>query len=485
MAPLSNKDKMDIIKGSLTGEVDKPAFEAIQEAEQMMAEEEVLQEQSQETIQQPVQQPEVASTGGPAAGPQIPHPNTGPTQPHLVNSASSMEIGLNQASGTSRGATTLGTDGTYRKGGPKFNDPPPFEFSACSTGEWNGGDIKTACGNRDSAHNLYGNFGMTVGKDGNAASGSGRLGLGYSTHVPYSPITGHIGLSGGGRVKMDNEGDFIPIFDATASLGLEGEMGGNSYNWREPWTYGGGLYGKRDLIGGTGTTIGAYGHIGQFSGKIGYNKNTGPEATIGLGLPIREKGGFKEPFAWEPPKLKKSMSFDEMLRRQRFQESSFRHDAVSPKGATGVAQIMPDTLDYAKKKGWVPKSTTMEDVKKFDIAEKIQINYMNNLLDRDWNKGSEKVRRAKALIAYNWGPKNTVRKLNELKKKGIDIYADDLTWISHFNEESKNYVGRILLNEGDFQEQYNQGIKDNIPLKMRSGGCDNSKMLYNKAKRKK
>ena len=95
------------------------------------------------------------------------------------------------------------------------------------------------------------------------------------------------------------------------------------------------------------------------------------------------------------------------------------------------------------------------------------------------------MRRAKALIAYNWGPKNTFRKLNELKKKGIDIYADDLTWISHFNEESKNYVGRILLNEGDFQEQYNQGIKDNIPLKMRSGGCDNSKMLYNKAKRKK
>ena len=57
MAPLSNKDKMDIIKGSLTGEVDKPAFEAIMEAEKLMAEEEVIKEESQQST---VQQPEVA-----------------------------------------------------------------------------------------------------------------------------------------------------------------------------------------------------------------------------------------------------------------------------------------------------------------------------------------------------------------------------------------------------------------------------------------
>ena len=37
--PLSSKEQLDIIKGSLNGEVDQPAYIAIQEAEQLMAEE--------------------------------------------------------------------------------------------------------------------------------------------------------------------------------------------------------------------------------------------------------------------------------------------------------------------------------------------------------------------------------------------------------------------------------------------------------------
>jgi len=790
--PLSSKEQLDIIKGSLNGEVDQPAYIAIQEAEQLMAEETAIEQQGQDAqeqpTQQPTQQPEVASTGGTAPGPNVP-PSQGSSQPHLVNSASSMEIGINQAQGSSRGATTLGTDGTYKKGGPKI-DSPPFEVSMCSNGEWNGQSVKTGCGYRDSAHNLYGSAGITLGDiSDKSLSGSARGGLGYSTHVPYSPITGHLGLSGGTRFNMtENDTKFQPIFDATGSVGMEGEFGGNSHNWREPWKYGAGVYGKQDLTGGTGTTVGLYGNVGKFSGKVGYNRNTGPEATIGFGLPIRKEGGFKyedggpkrpkskaditklqqllesegfdigktgadgdwgkntqkafnkytkrtsagktslwervkggieksvNPFSfsqaaqtyaqymgnallqgsglvgqdesyfdvdendlradevgayksmlrqnlnkgkkgkidyreysneddinnasssesarqilkkksmmgilakdnmptsgsestkhalhaltgnarytidddgnvhvqdnydfnysqkkqkksgttiselwkhmtkgkysdiydnahsvgdqvksripvdislgsatdmgltpqeieslqkynknssgvkkvstwdlmkrtvgfktggfkyqdggmsksgnYELPKFgkEKKMPYEELLRRQRFQESSFDHDAVSPKGATGVAQIMPDTLDYAKMKGWVPKSTTMEDVKKFDLAKKIQVNYMNNLIDRDWNKGSEKVKRAKALIAYNWGPKNTFNKLTELKKAGVDIYSDDLSWLSHFNEESRGYVGRVLQGKGDFEEQYKKGLKDNIPLKMKGGG---------------
>ena len=37
------------------------------------------------------------------------------------------------------------------------------ELSMCSNGEWNGKSVKTACGNRDSAHNLYGSTGITIG----------------------------------------------------------------------------------------------------------------------------------------------------------------------------------------------------------------------------------------------------------------------------------------------------------------------------------
>ena len=172
------------------------------------------------------------------------------------------------------------------------------ELSMCSNGEWNGQSVKTGCGYRDSAHNLYGSAGMTLGDiSDKSMSGSARVGLGYSTHVPYSPITGHLGLSGGTRLKGDEQSMmFNPIFDATGSVGIEGEFGGNSYNWREPWKYGAGIYGKHDLIGGTGTTAGLYGNVGLFSGKVGYNPNTGFESTLGFGIPIRQNGGLIRSF---------------------------------------------------------------------------------------------------------------------------------------------------------------------------------------------
>tara|TARA_R110000782_G_scaffold6832_1_gene23339 strand:- start:33533 stop:36802 length:3270 start_codon:yes stop_codon:yes gene_type:complete len=172
------------------------------------------------------------------------------------------------------------------------------ELSMCSNGEWNGKSVKTACGNRDSAHNLYGSTGITIGDiSDKSLSGSVRGGLGYSAHVPYSPMTGHLGLSAGTRFTGDEQSMmFNPTFDATGSVGIEGEFGGNSYNWRDPWKYGAGVYGKQDLTNGTGTTFGLYGNVGNFSGKFGYNANTGPEATIGFGLPIRQRGGLFKSF---------------------------------------------------------------------------------------------------------------------------------------------------------------------------------------------
>ena len=207
-------------------------------------------------------------------------------------------IGLGGASLINNSSSSSGykTGGVrkHKKGGTQV-DPPPFEVSMCSNGEWNGQSVKTGCGYRDSAHNLYGSGAMTLGSiSSKGMSGSARVGLGYSTHVPYSPITGHVGLSAGTRLKGDEQSmNFNPILDATGSIGIEGEFGGNSYNWQEPWNYGGGVYGKQDLAGGTGTTIGLYGNVGLLSGKVGYNKNTGTEATIGFGIPIRKTGGFK------------------------------------------------------------------------------------------------------------------------------------------------------------------------------------------------
>ena len=208
----------------------------------------------------------------------------------VVGGGSSLLNNSNSSSGYRTGGVKK-----YKKGGDPV-ESSPFEFSMCGNAELSGKGVKTGCGYRDSAHNLYGSAGMTIGSLGSdGMSGSVRGGLGYSTHVPYSPITGHVGLSAGSKFKMDeNSQKFSPIFDATGSIGIEGELGGNSYNWREPWKYGAGVYGKQDLTGGTGTTVGLYGNVGMLSGKVGYNKNTGAEATLGIGIPIRKTGGFKK-----------------------------------------------------------------------------------------------------------------------------------------------------------------------------------------------
>ena len=568
---LSSKEKLDIIKGSLSGAVDKPAFLAIQEAEELLAEEEAIKEQSQPAQEQPIEQPEVASTGGTVpASPNVPHPSTGSSQPHLVNSASSMEIGFNQASGTSRGATTLGTEGTYKKGGFNFNKKNNYSIKTVDYSkeaikkrqENNKSNLSTSekidlglssmgmipgVGIVPDAINTVSNFGQGIyhtitGDTDQAKTDYANAGLAATAMIPVFGT----GVTAGKNAKtlyrvvnasdMKNATKYASTIPEAGTVGRRtGIMGDVQKNTDfdhlnattdQSWILGKNnlfdrydgthvaklkynpLHFKNKNVGtvidndnlakirpGTGTNM-------RVSGPDGQNITTimGPKGTQVADVEeILTKEDYlklhnKNPkfkwqdggFNYDPPKIKKSMSMEELLRRQRFQESSFRHGAVNKdSGATGVAQIMPDTLKYAKMKGWVPKSVTMKDLKNFDVSEKIQVNYMNNLIDRDWNKGSETVKRAKALIAYNWGPENTRKRLNKLKKEGIDIYADDLSWIAHFNEESRGYVDRILLNKGDFEEQYTKGLTTNIPLKKRKGGYRDSKMLYNKAKRKK
>jgi hypothetical protein len=181
----------------------------------------------------------------------------------------------------------------FKNGGSLPKAQPGTELAMCSNGEWNGRSVKTACGNRESAHNLYGTGALTIGDiSEESMSGSARVGLGYSTHVPYSPLTGHAGISAGTRLDADEQSMmFNPILDATASVGIEGEFGGNSHKWREPWKYGAGIYGKKDLTGNNGVTAGLYGNLGILSGKIGYSSNGGLESSIGANIDIRKDGG--------------------------------------------------------------------------------------------------------------------------------------------------------------------------------------------------
>jgi hypothetical protein len=169
-----------------------------------------------------------------------------------------------------------------------------------------------------------------------------------------------------------------------------------------------------------------------------------------------------------------SMPMDSLLNRQLFKESRFDVDAESDAGALGLSQIMPGTFKYFQKKGWVPKGKKFNDLKTDpELATSLQERYMTDLLDRDWNTGSEEVRRAKALAAYNMGPTKLVKKLNKLKKEGVDIY-NSTGWVNELNSETSDYVNKILLgNNPKFEKEYSEGYakgKEGIaPVKDPSG----------------
>lgn len=148
---------------------------------------------------------------------------------------------------------------------------------------------------------------------------------------------------------------------------------------------------------------------------------------------------------------------DSLINRQQFNESRFKSDAVSSAGATSIAQIMPNTFKDGLKKGYVPKGTKYEDLATDDkLATQFQTNYMKDLLGRDWNKGSSKVKRAKSLAAYNMGPTGLVNHLNAEKKRGVDIY-NSLEWVDGLNKETREYVLNIMLGgDKEYEDEYNK-----------------------------
>lgn len=153
-----------------------------------------------------------------------------------------------------------------------------------------------------------------------------------------------------------------------------------------------------------------------------------------------------------------SLISKDIFTRQLFTESAFKSDAVSPAGATSIAQITPRTFKDGLKKGYVPEGTKYEDLAKDDdLAIQFQESYMNDLHNRNWNKGDDKVKVAKALAAYNMGPTGLVKYLNTQKSQGVDIYSDETIkdWVDGLNTESKNYVNKILFGGDEiFEKDY-------------------------------
>jgi len=115
-------------------------------------------------------------------------------------------------------------------------------------------------------------------------------------------------------------------------------------------------------------------------------------------------------------------------------ESGFEPNAVSPKDARGLMQIMPDTGD------WIAEQMSLESYSQellFDPATNISMGawYITNLeTEFDGN-------RIIALAAYNGGRGNVNQWLDE------QIISRDLTDIKGIPfSETRNFVDRVLTN---------------------------------------
>ena len=122
----------------------------------------------------------------------------------------------------------------------------------------------------------------------------------------------------------------------------------------------------------------------------------------------------------------------EIFVRQMMQESGLNPDAVSPAGAVGIAQIMPDT---ARDPGY--GVTPIDDLRDPEASLRFGAQYMRAMLDKYGDYGL-------ALAAYNAGP------------GAVEEYGG----IPPF-KETQNYVSSIL--GGSMQPDVPGGLSMGVP----------------------
>jgi soluble lytic murein transglycosylase-like protein len=110
-------------------------------------------------------------------------------------------------------------------------------------------------------------------------------------------------------------------------------------------------------------------------------------------------------------------------------ESGGKQEAVSPKGATGLMQLMPGT---AKALGVDPK----------DPQENVEggSKYLQQMLNKYGKKDI-------ALAAYNWGPGNIDRAIRQVKADGKRVTWANIMQAVKVPMETRLYVNKVLTNE--------------------------------------
>lgn len=187
-------------------------------------------------------------------------------------------------------------------------------------------------------------------------------------------------------------------------------------------------------------------------GKVTTTVEELPKVEVATTAPIVQSAAVvPASFSWNSPKFR-----DIVLDAQMGAESAFKSDAVSPMGATGIAQFMPDTWAYMINKGYIEPEALPTEVAP---SIKAQYKYMDEIYNKPWVKTApnERERLRRTLAGYNAGP--------EAVRKALiagDIAGKDWITMLRKPQETVPYVAKIMeqidknLNNANYQAKYDR-----------------------------
>lgn len=287
-------------------------------------------------------------------------------------------------------------------------------------------------------------------------------------------ITGITGTKDGTDITMNGVADYLIGKDNLGNVkfmkpGMDYHFPGSSVV-EYPIKYQfGGLFKKKETPNYLYTTYGLNSQgdatfTGSYNNPIfGYKPLSGINQSIGRGYSMPDYGAVaivSEPLYMNEQPSPRQMDLVDLKNRQLFAESRGNERAKSPRGASGLYQIMPDTAkwyaDSTGNKGSVWDPTYNEQIRDW---------LMERLYNYDWAKSAktDEERWRRAYAGYNWGSGNM--------SKAISKYGDD--WYKHVPKETRDYVTFIIDNvdvgKHTTNEKYNEAKKSNKYFKQYGG----------------
>jgi len=123
---------------------------------------------------------------------------------------------------------------------------------------------------------------------------------------------------------------------------------------------------------------------------------------------------------------------------QIWKESGGDKSVVSPRGAMGVAQFLPDTFKWAKEKGWIPETAKITDEAASSLAQKRYMDYLYTDINNVASATDKTERQARAFSAYNMGPTNFNKMWAKLTKEEKE--GGWRNWYTKGGDENEKYV---------------------------------------------